>query len=163
MTLKWKLYRVSNYFLLLSGTLLFLKFLDLGIRSGRLEFEFYTYSICLLFLLIISLGLVNIIVMAKTFPDKLLIGGKSYWHLFAIMCNVLSSFAMFYIIAFLLLPETANIEEQGDMSLIVVLCGFLFLFINLIFVLFCQLEFKRFLKRNYSNLVDSMINSIGKE
>ena len=136
--LKWKLYRISNYLLLIAGAFLVIKFIEIGIFLTEPGFELYSFFMVLMFLLMIIQSTINLFVMAKTFPNKLLIRGKFYWQIFSIICNSIVFLALSYLTFFELLADSDN--RPLNIAFI-----FLFLIVNSAFVLYSQLGLKRFL------------------
>jgi hypothetical protein len=142
--------------LLVCSALLFLKFLELSIR--------YPYqaalTTALFFLFMLLQSLINLVVMAKTFPDKILTGAKNSWHILAILLNAVSIAGMIYGF-FSLLSEMSDFP--GEKALIILLLITIVFMLSLLFVFFCQLTLKRYLRRTNTDLIDSMINSIGSD
>ena len=153
---KWKIYRILNYLLLVCSALLFLKFFELSIR--------YPYQAALItalfFLCMLLQSLINLVVMAKTFPDKILTGAKYRWHILAILLNAVSIAGMIYGF-FSLLTEMGDFPEEK--ALIILLLIIIAFMLSLLFVFICQLTLKRYLRRTNTDLIDSMINSIGSD
>ena len=154
--IKWKIYRILNYLLLVSSALLFLRFFELSIR--------YPYQVAfltgLLFFFMLLQSLVNLVVMAKTFPDRILTGVKHRWHIVAIFLNAVSLVGMIYGF-FSLLSEIADLpEEKGLIILLFIIIAFM---ISLLFVFMCQLTLKRYLHRTSITVIKSMIDSIGSD
>ena len=158
--LKWKLYRVSNYLLLVSGSIIFLRFLQQSILDPTTNVYAIFFGI-ILFLMILQ-SVVNLVIMAKTFPNKQLTLRKYYWHIFATFCNSVIALAFIYFTVSEVLPELGK-EQPYKLLLFIALGIFLFLIANSIFVLICQLNIKSYLRKNNANLIKSMIDSIGEE
>jgi len=158
--LKWKLYRVSNYLLLVSGSLIFLRFLQASIFEPTTNIYAISFGI-ILFLMILQ-SIINLVIMAKTFPNKLLTLGKYYWHIFATFCNSVIALALIYFTVSEVLPELGKTETYETL-LFIALGIFLFLIANSVFVLICQLNIKSYLQKNNATFVKSMIDSIGEE
>ena len=154
---KWKIYRIINYLLLISGALFFLRFLQLSIGYSYQLFAFLT---SLIFLCMVLQSLINLVVMAKTFPDKILTGAKYRWHILATTLNVISLAGITYG-CFSLLSEMAEFpDEKALIILLLIMTAFI---LSLLFVFICQLTLKRYLHRTNLTVMRTMIDSIGSE
>ena len=160
LSLKWKLYRISNYLLLVSGSIIFLRFLQQSILDPTTNVYAIFFGI-ILFLMILQ-SVVNLVIMAKTFPNKPLTMGKYYWHIFATFCNSVIALAFIYFTVSEVLPDLGKAKPYETL-LFIALGIFLFLIANSVFVLICQLNIKSFLQKNNATLIKSMIDSIGEE
>ena len=167
--LKWKIYRVLNYLLLCCGIIFFLAFLRLiinginliksGIDLKKTGFDsrFLNISILisLIFLFMASYSLINIFVMSKTFPDKLLSGSKNRWHVFSLILNLISLVGL-NITFFSLMFEDA--DSEGILTIFTVVS---ILMLSSMFVLVCQFNLRKYLKQKSESLMNSLIDSIG--
>ena len=155
--LKWKIYRIINYLMLISGGLLFLRFFQLSIGYSYQVFAFLT---SLIFLSMVVQSLINLVVMAKTFPDKMLTGAKNRWHILAAILNAIS-LAGFIYGCFSLLTEMAEFPDEK--ALIILLLIMIAFILSMFFVFICQLTLKRYLHRTNLTVMRTMIDSIGSE
>jgi len=167
--LKWKFYRVLNYLLLCCGIIFFLHFLRLIlhaiylIKSGvdpiksDLRFLNIQVLVSLIFLFMASQSLINIIIMSKTFPDKILNPNKTRWHIFSLILNFISLIGL--IISFFTL-----VSEMGDDyfdGLLVIFAAISVLMLSSMFVLICQFNLRKYLRQKNALLMNSLIDSIG--
>jgi len=169
--LKWKVYRVLNYLLWGCGIIFFLLFLRLIInginliksgidlnKSGfDLRFLNISILISLLFLFMASHGLINIIVMSKTFPDKMLSRNKTRWHIFSLILNLISLVGL--IITFFAL--ISEFDNNYFNPLPIILAAILILMLSSMFVLICQFNLRKYLREKNASLMNSLIGSIG--
>lgn len=158
--LKWKIYRIINYVLLITGAFIFLRFLELSIRSYYDRYQVVTLITSFLFLLMILQSVINLMIMTKNFPDKILTGAKNRWHILATIINGILLAVMIYA-CFSFLAEMAGYPERS--GVIIFLLIIIFLTLSILFVFICQLTLKKYLQRNNNTLVNSMIESIGND
>jgi len=160
LSLRWKLYRVINYLLLLSGTIIFLSFLRLIIQTTDKEYQMVSSLFSLVFFFIASQAFINLVVMLKTFPDKLLSGPKSRWHVFAMILNLVSFSGLIFAF-FSILSEIYRSNSFDKTGLLIMFLVISVLIVLLLFVFFCQLSLKKYLKLKNTSLITTMIDSIG--
>jgi hypothetical protein len=167
--LKWKFYRVLNYLLLCCGIIFFLHFLRLiihaiyliksGIDPVKSDLRFLNIQILvsLIFLFMASQSLINIIIMSKTFPDKILSPNKTRWHNFSLILSFISLIG-------LIIPFFTIVSEMGDDyfdGLLVVFAAISVLMFSSMFVLICQFNLRKYLRQKNASLMNSLIDSIG--
>ena len=155
--LKWKIYRVLNYLLLCCGIILSLNFSRLIISAFNYDFLVLSILATLIFLFMASHSLINIFVMAKSFPDKVLDRNKTKWYIFSVFLNLLSIIGLL-IAFFTALSELTNDYFSG---VLIILGIMLFLILSSLFVLVCQFNLRKYLKQKNASLMASMIDSIG--
>ena len=155
--LKWKFYRALNYLLLCCGILFLLNFLRALIISIDLRFQTLVILLNLLFLFMAAQGLINIIVMSKTFPDKILSPNKNRWHIVSLVLNLSSLVGL--IIAFFSIVSEIN-KDYFD-GLLVIFATISVLMLSSMFVLICQFNLKKYLRQQNASLMNSLIDSIG--
>jgi|GEM_PF-2109409 len=155
--IKWKIYRIINYLLLISGALLFLRFFQLSIGYSYQVFALLT---SLIFFSMVLQSLINLMVMVKTFPDKILTGAKNRWHIIATILNFISLAGITYDCSSLLSEMAEFPDEKALIILLLIMIAFI---LSLLFVFICQLTLKRYLHRTNLTVMRSMIDSIGSE
>ena len=160
LSLQWKLYRVINYLLLFSGAIVFLSFIRLTVRTSEREYFLVSLFFSLVFLFIGCQAFINIKVMFKTFPDKLLNGAQNRWHVLSMILNVFSFSGLIFAF-FSLLSEISRSNSSDRTGLVIMFLIILVLIILLGFVFYCQLSLKKYLKLKNTSLINSMIDSIG--
>jgi len=155
--LKWKFYRLLNYLLLCCGIIFFLSFLRLIINATDLRFQNFSLLVGLIFLFMASQSLINIIIMAKTFPDKIPGPNKTRWHVFSLVLNLISIIGL--IICFFTM-----VSDMGDnyfSGLLVMFAIISMLMLLSVFVLICQFNLRKYLRQKNASLMNSLIASIG--
>ena len=157
--LKWKFYRALNYLLLCCGILFLLNFLRALISSIDLRFQTFVILLNLLFLCMAAQGLINIIVMSKTFPDKILSPNKNRWHIVSLVLNLSSLVGL--IIAFFSIVSEIN-KDYFD-GLLVIFATISVLMLSSMFVLICQFNLKKYLRQQNASLMNSLVDSIGND
>ena len=155
--LKWKFYRVFNYLLLCCGIVFLLNFLWITINSRDVRFQTLAILLNFLFLFMAAQGLINIIVMSKTFPDKILSPNKNRWHIVSLILN-LSSLAGLIIAFFSLVSE---INDDYFNGLLVIFAVISVLMLSSMFVLTCQFNLRKYLRQKNALLMNSLVDSIG--
>jgi hypothetical protein len=104
-----------------------------------------------------SHGLINIVIMQKTFPDKTLGPTKTKWSIFSMILNLIS-------LAGLIVCFFTVIYEIGDDyfdGLLIILAVISILMLSSMFVLICQFNLRKYLRQKNALLMNSLINSIG--
>ena len=155
--LKWKFYRVINYLLLCCGIIFFLSFLRLIINATDRRFQNFSLLVSLIFLFMASQSLINIIIMSKTFPDKIPGPNKARWHVFSLVLNLISSIG-------LLVCWFTIVSDMGDhylSGLLVTFAVISILMLLSIFVFICQINLRKYLRQKNESLMNSLIASIG--
>ena len=160
LSLKWKLYRVINYLLLFSCAIAFLTFVRLTIRTTEREYLLVSFLFSLVFLFIACQAFINVVIMVKAFPDKLLSGAKNSWHVFAMFLNVISFSGLIFAF-FNLLSEIYRSNPFDKTGLMIMFFIISVLILLLLFVFYCQLSLKKYMKLKNASLINSMIDSIG--
>lgn len=155
--LKWKVYRVLNYLLLCCGVIFLLNFLRVIINSTDLKFVTLLILSNLLFLFMAVHSLINIIIMSKTFPDKILDPRKTRWHIFSLVLNLISLVGLI-ITLFSVVSELNNDYFDG---LLIIFVAISILVLSSMFVLTCQFNLRKYLKQKNASLMNSLIDSIG--
>lgn len=158
--LKWKIYRIMNYVLLIGSAFIFLKFFESLILS-RVDVMAVLTMLILIFLM--AQSIINLAIMTKTFPGKLLTGTKTSWHVFSTIINGFSFAGMAYGFYNLVSEITALDYSQYKRVIITVLFIFILLQVIVLFIFICQLTLKSYLKRTHTVLMNSMIDSIGSD
>ena len=158
--LKWKLYRVINFLLLFSGAITFLIFIRLTVRTTEIEYLLVSLLFSLVFFSIAFQAFINMAIMVKTFPDKLLSVVKNRWHVFAMFLNLISFSGLIFAF-FSLMSEIYRSNPFDRTSLLIMFFIISILIFLLLFVFYCQLSLKKYLKLKNTSLINSMIDSIG--
>ena len=141
--LKWKVYRVLNYLLLSCGVLFLLNFLRVIVNSIDLEFVTFLILSNLLFLLMAVHSLINIIIMSKTFPDKILGPNKTRWHIFSMVLNLITVVGLL-ITLFSVVYAIKNDYFDG---LLIIFVAISILMLSSMFVLSCQFNLRKYLRQ----------------
>ena len=155
--LKWKFYRVLNYLLLCCGVIFFLSFLRLILNARDLRFQTFSILISFIFLFMTSHSLINIIIMSKTFPDKILGPNKTRWHIFSLVLNFISLTGL--IICFFSI--VSDMDDDYSPGLLVTFAIIAVLMLLSMFVLICQFNLRKYLRQKNASLMNSLIDSIG--
>jgi type III secretory pathway component EscS len=136
--LKWKIYRVLNYLLLCCGIILTLNFFRLIINAFDQDFLILSILVTLIFLFMTSHSLINIFIMSKTFPDKILNPNKTRWYIFSLVLNLLSLIGL--VIAFF--SALSEVNDDFFNRLLIILAVILILVLSSLYVLICQFNLK---------------------
>ena len=157
MPLKWKIYRIANYFLLCCSIIIFLFNLRLIFNAPDTELQVFSVLFALPFLLMSIHSLVNITIMVRTFPDKMIAGNNHKWHVLSIVLSLLSTTGLL-IMFFSLVVE---IRKDYFGGLLLMLSILTLLLLVSVFVLVCLFSIKKYLKIKSMSLMNSWIDSIG--
>ena len=155
--LKWKVYRVLNYLLLSCGVIFLLNFLRVIINSMDLEFVTFLILSNLLFLFMAVHSLINIIIMSKTFPDKILDRKKTRWHIFSLVLNLISLVGLIIT----LFSVVSAIKNDYFDALLIIFVAISILMLSSMFVLTCQFNLRKYLRQKNASLMNSLVDSIG--
>lgn len=160
LSVKWKIYKILNYFLLVSSVLLFI--IMLTALMDNLD-DIKAYLLTCTFLLMIIQACINLYIIAKNFPYIALNGSKLKWHVTGSIINFLAFLGLFIFLWFVVekLSERRNFTEDDVGIIVLLVCSFVCLIDG--FILFCQFTLPAYLKKNSRKLVDSLINSIGSD
>jgi len=155
--LKWKIYRVLNYLLLCCGIILTLNFFRLIINAFDQDFLILSILVTLIFLFMTSHSLINIFIMSKTFPDKILNPNKTRWYIFSLVLNLLSLIGL--VIAFF--SALSEVNDDFFNGLMIILAVMLILVLSSLYVLICQFNLRKYLRQKNASLMNSLVDSIG--
>lgn len=157
---KWKIYRIMNYVLLIGSTFVFVKIFEEGMRSS---YEPIAILIALVILFLMIQSIINLAIMTKCFPGKLLTGAKSGWHTFSTIINGISFTGIGYAFVNMLSEIDDYTYSQYKKAIMITILIFILLLAIVLFIFICQLTLKRYLRRTNTDLINSMINSIGSD
>ena len=101
--------------------------------------------------------------MAKTFPGKLLTGAKKNWHVFSTVINGIAFIGLTYAFVNMLAEINEDAYSQYKTLILITVLIFLLLLATVLFIFICQLTLKRHLHRTNIALMNSMIDSIGRD
>lgn len=159
-SVKWKIYKILNYVLLLSAIILFI--IMLTIVMDNLD-DIKAYLVAGVFFMMIIQALINLYIISKNLPHKILTGSKLKWHVTGSVINFIAFLGLLIFLWFVLGKVTVrrNITENEVGLIILLVCGFICLIDG--FILYCQFTLPAYLKKNSTNLSHSLINSIGSD
>ena len=164
MTIKWKIYRLLNYILFGASSIIFLFLIRLLFKAPGHELLIFSLIFSSGFLSMIILSLINITIMSKTFPDRLLNKRQGRWHIFSVTLNV---FALSCLLVALvtLLNEMDNIRSSDlSMGPFLIMATLLITLLTMsIFIFIGQVTLKKYLRSKSNLSADAMVDSIGKE
>jgi hypothetical protein len=105
---------------------------------------------------------INIILITKSFPDKALSGSKVTLNVISICLNIVTAagLVVFTIAGFISEFEDDHTSNQSKTEIIILTILALMTVINL-FILFCQIGLRGYLKKNSATSIRSMVDSIG--
>lgn len=160
LSVKWKIYKILNYVLLVSAAIIFI--IMLTVLTDNLD-DIVAYLVTCVFLLMIIQALINLYIIAKNLPYKILTGSKLKWHLAASIINFIAFLGLFIFLWFVVKKLAGQRDFTEDDVGIVILLVCSFIWFTDAFILFCQFTLPGYLKKNSRNLADSLINSIGSD
>jgi len=164
MPVKWKIFMVLNFIVSLPALLCFiLMFINLfNTHQGDSGREFLFIFLPLFCMLMIALnGLLNIYVLQRYFPDKLLPGAIRRLNVLCLIVNFLVSVVIlifcFYAATFEFSSYNGEQDQQGKIALVILF----FLWLVQVVVLIMQTRLPGIINRNNRKKMDSLIDSIG--
>jgi hypothetical protein len=163
LSVKWKLYKIANYILLISSAIFILVIFSALLRSlsRGAKIEPVVYLIALLFILITANTIVNLVLLAKNFPDRELSGFRALSNSISIIINIATVIGHAIFVASGFIAEFDRESASPDPTGKIMLALFALLWFVNLFVLICQFSVRRYLRENNNALIDSIIGSIG--
>ncbi len=160
LSVKWKIHKILNYVLLISALILFL--IMLTVLMDNID-DIVAYLVTCIFLLMIIQALINLYIISKNLPHKILTGSKLKWHVAASIINFIAFLGLFIFLWVVIKKVTGRRDyTEDDVGIIILLvCSFIWFIDG--FILFCQFTLPAYLKKNSTNLFHSLINSIGSD
>ena len=161
--LKWKIYRVLNFTLLVIGVIFFLLFILSMSRGGDMTgAPWQVWVMGLIFLLMVVKSLINILLQFRYFPDKKLVSSSFVWHAVALIMGFITMLGLMFFFVSVAIEEIGRTYEYSQSNEVLIML-FLWFFVCIAdcFVFYCQLGLNRFLDKNEKALSNAMINSIG--
>jgi len=160
--IKWKVYRIMNYVLLVASAFMFVKIFEDVLRAS---YEPIVILIAMIIVFLMLQSIINLAIMAKSFPGKPLTGARSGWHIVSTAINGISFISLAYSF-FTMLAEIDNFpsgNSQYKKAIIITILIFTLLLASVLFIFICQLTLKRYLRRTNIILMRTMIDSIGRD
>lgn len=159
--IKWKLYIILNYVLIVIASITFLVICVLIFGGNVIERDPAAYLVALGFLLIVSDCIINLIVYAKNFPHTILSGNPLTMHIISTVLNIIVFLGLSLISVVGAIIEFGEDRNSADRTGKFILGFCLLLWLLIAFIAFCQVTLARYLKRNNTNIFTTMIDSIG--
>jgi hypothetical protein len=165
MPVKWKIFLVLNFILsipaLICFIFVFVQFINRHL-NGRGGDETFVYLFLFSFFAIAANGLLNIYLLQRFFPDKMLSVAVKRLNIVSLTVNVLVSIGLMILCIYAASYEFGNDPEMRDEGGRIAL-GFIFFFwIVQVVVLVMQGQLPGLISRNNRNKMDSLIDSIGR-
>ena len=158
---KWKLYQILNYVMLVIASIIFLIIGALVLGGNTVERSPAPYLVELGFLIMVTQYIMNLIVYSQNFPHKRLLGKALTMHVIAIVFNFIGFLGLSLITTAGAVIEFGEDNDSEDQTGKLMLGLFLLMWMITAFLLFCQLTLNRYLKRRNTDLFTTMIDSIG--
>ena len=164
MPVKWKIFLVLNFILMVPALfclcLLVINLFNERYRHSNEEVVFET--IAFISLLTITLnGLLNVYLLQRFYPDKLLPVGVRRLNVISLVLNILISIGIMILCIYAATYEFGEIEEDKDTAGRIILAIFCFFWIVQVVVLVIQGRLPIIINRNHRGKMDSLIDSIG--
>ena len=156
--LKWKIFRVINFIHLFFSFVLFILMLKFIVDSR------FSLPESLFVLPIIAIGFncyLNLHVVRRFFPDKLLPDQVKNFKNVLFILNIFIALALIGVLIIGAESEFSS-ESSDDISGKIALAVFFLMCIEQIYILILQFQISDFLKDNYRNKIETLIDSIGK-
>ena len=157
LSVKWKVYKILNYVLVVFATILFLLMLTIIMDNSD---DISAYLVACIFLLMIFQALINLYILSKSFPYHILSGQKLTWHVIAVTLDIISFLGMLAFLIFVIKKTFGRRDQFDDVGTIVfIVCSCIWVLNG--FILFSQLTVTFYLRKNSKTLFHTMIDSIG--
>ncbi|HEY6502352.1 MAG TPA: hypothetical protein VIZ28_00125 [Chitinophagaceae bacterium] len=163
MSLKWKIFFALNILVALPAFILLVLLLVIAFNDVNSS-EDYLYFIIFLFAFSMMMlnGFLNIFLLQRFYPDKLIPAGAKRLNLLSWILTALVTIGLliscYYAAIEVFDARNAGRNAAGKVTLIILL---LILILQLI-ILVMQLQLRRLISRNNRNSMDSLIDSIGR-
>ena len=164
MPLKWKIFLGLNFLLSLPALIYFILFLIDFLNSYSRQ-RFYVIAFAFMFgLLVITVnGFLNIYILQRFFPDKLLPPGVKRLNSISLVVNSVASVALLLLCIYGAKEEFgADREDESSRGKIAVF-SFFFMWLTQVIVLIMQGQLPGTISRNNRESMDSLIDSIGQQ
>lgn len=157
LSVKWKVYKILNYVLIVFATILFLLMLTIIMDNSD---DISAYLVACIFLFMIFQALINLYILSKNFPYHILSGPKLTRHVIAVALDIISFLGMLAFLIFVI-KKTLGRRDQFDNvgTIVFIVCSCIWVLNG--FILFCQLTVTSYLRKNSKTLFHTMIDSIG--
>ena len=162
MPVKWKIFLALNFVLSLPAFIC-LVLLSINLLNGHNRGADYIFAFVFLFgFLVITLnGFLNIYLLQRFFPDRLLPAGIKRLHVLSLLLNVLVAIGLLVLCIYAASVELTSDYEERDVSGRIALAVIFFLWLVQVIVLIMQGQLPGIISRNNREKMDSLIDSIG--
>jgi len=162
MPVKWKIFLSLNFVLSLPALVcLILLFINLLNSYNRTSDYFFAFIFLFGFLAITLNGFLNIYLLQRFFPDKLLPVTIKRLHVLSLVLNILIAIGLLILCIYGASLEFSNNYEGRDVSGKIALAVIFFLWLVQIIILIMQGQLPGVISRNNREKMDSLIDSIG--
>jgi len=162
MPVKWKIFLALNFVLSLPAFIC-LVLLSINLLNRHTRAADYIFAFVFLFgFLVITLnGFLNIYLLQRFFPDRLLPASVKRLHVLSLLLNVLVAIGLLVLCIYGASVELTNDYEERDASGKIALAVIFFLWLVQVIVLIMQGQLPGIIRRNNREKMDSLIDSIG--
>ena len=162
MPVKWKIFLSLNFVLSLPALVcLILLFINLLNSYNRSSDYFFSFAFLFGFLVVTLNGFLNIYLLQRFFPDKLLPVTIKRLHVLSLVLNILIAIGLLILCIYGASLEFSNNYEGRDVSGKIALAVIFFLWLVQIIILIMQGQLPGVISRNNREKMDSLIDSIG--
>jgi hypothetical protein len=162
MPVKWKIFLALNFVLSLPALVCFILAIIKLLNSHRYRGDDFIFCIFALVLLIIALnGFLNIYLLQRFYPDKLVPSGAKQLNILSLVLNGLAAIVVLIFCIFGASEEFSRHNEERDSTGKIALAIIFFLWLVQVVVLIMQGQLPGLINRNNRKKMDSLIDSIG--
>lgn len=160
MNLRWKLYQIINYILLIISAIFVVFCIILYANDNDNQDLSGIGAVFTCFCFLFCNNLINLFLLKKYFPDKIMNIGARTLHLSSTVAALLLAAGLTFMSIFTFIQEflTASNDDIGKIMVMIVIA----ITIMHIYSVIYQLKFIGVLRRNYENSMTSLIDSIGR-
>jgi len=164
MPLKWKIFLGLNFLLSLPALIYFILFLiDFLNTYSRHGLYFIAFAFLFGLLVIAVNGFLNIYILQRFFPDKLLPPGIKRLNSISLVVNVVASVGLLLLCIYGAKEEFGPGNEDKSSGGKIALFSFFFMWVTQVIVLIMQGQLPGTISRNNRESIDSLIDSIGQQ
>ena len=162
MPVKWKIFLALNFILSLPALVCLILLVISFLNSHRRNYDYFLPYLLLSGMLLITInGFLNIYIMQRFFPDKLLPAGIKSLNILSVLLNILISIGIMIVCIYGASEELGRHNYERDASGKIALTIIFVLWLVQVVVLIMQVQLPGLISRNNQERMDSLIDSIG--
>ena len=162
MPVKWKIFLALNFVLSLPALVCFILVIINLLNARRYASDDFIFIIFGLVLLVITLnGFLNIFLLQRFYPDKLIPAGIKQLNILSLVLNILAAIGVLLFGIYGATEEFSSRNEDRESYGKIAIAIIFFLWLVQVVVLIMQGQLPGLITRNNRKKMDSLIDSIG--